>query len=147
MAAAAADRRRAKSIELAMEIVAIVQEDRDIDRRGDEQRGIARRYARAAGRWMRERLDGLPGGQRVCLFLVGVLDALRAEDALEQLEDRNRDRVCAAATELAGMLDFGEPSLFRASESVAQRESGAPLTPGLSVRIAPDSPARAEVAS
>jgi len=105
MAAAIADRRRARAIELAMEIVATVEADTEIDRAGDEQRARAGGFVRALGAWLRGVIAEVPGGRRAMAFLGGIVDALRAEDALEQLEDRNREHVLEAARELAGLLD------------------------------------------
>lgn len=81
MSAARADRRRARSVELAMETQVVLLEARDLDARD----GAARKRART--------------------FLDGALDALRTADALDQLEDAKRERALTLVTELAGLID------------------------------------------
>lgn len=88
-----------------MEIIATAEADTKIDRAGDEQRARAGGFVRALGAWLRGVIAEVPGGRRAMTFLGGIVDALRAEDALEQLEDRNRAHVLAVAKELSGLLD------------------------------------------
>jgi hypothetical protein len=45
------------------------------------------------------------GGARAYAFLVGIVDSVRGEEALEQVDGARRDRELAAARELAGLLD------------------------------------------
>lgn len=105
MAAAALDRRHARAVEFAMEIIATAEADTEVDRAGDEQRARVGGFVRALGAWLRGVIAEVPGGRRAMTFLGGIVDALRAEDALEQLEDRNRAHVLESARELAGLLD------------------------------------------
>lgn len=81
MAARAADRRHARSVELAIETQVALVDARDLDARD----GVARKRART--------------------FIDGALDALRTADALDQLEDARRERALTLVTELSGLLD------------------------------------------
>lgn len=105
MTAAAIDRRHARSVELAMEIVAAELEERDLDRRSDEMHRRLWTFIHALDRWLRQVMGHVRGGARAYAFLVGIVDAVRGEEALEQLDDARRDRELAAARELAGLLD------------------------------------------
>ena len=81
MSAARADRRRARSVELAMETQVTLQDAAVLDAKDT----AARKRART--------------------FLDGALDALRTADALDQLEDAKRERALSLVTELAGLID------------------------------------------
>lgn len=81
MAAAARDRRHARSVELSIETQVTLQDAAELDAKDT----AARKRART--------------------FLDGALDALRTADALDQLEDAKRDRALTLVTELSGLLD------------------------------------------
>lgn len=102
MSAAAADRRHTREVELAMEIVAAELEERDLDCRQDAMHRRLWTFINALGAWMR---SYVPATARAWAFLAGIIDAVRGEDALEQVDDARRDRELAAARELAGLLD------------------------------------------
>jgi hypothetical protein len=81
VSAAAADRRRARGVELAMETRSALLDARDADAREDNAR------------------------QRARVFVGGLLDSLKAEEALDHLEDTKRERAIELVTELSGLLD------------------------------------------
>lgn len=105
MAASALDRRHARAVELAMEVQALVQEQQDLDLRDDVARRREWTFATALRDWLRSVVTSVPGGRRGWMFLVGLFDARKTRDALEQLDDAKRAQLAAAATELAGLLD------------------------------------------
>lgn len=103
--ASAEARRRARAVELAIEIEARAQHQASIDAIGD-------RNARA--RWhfirrIREKLTalyGVPGiGFILRLLDEGLVTRLRRQDALDKIEDADRVAIENAAFELAGILD------------------------------------------
>lgn len=105
MAARALDRRHARSVELAIEVQAIVQEQHDLDLRDDAARRREWTFAIAMRDWLRSVVTSVPGGRRAWMFLVGLFDARKTRDALEQLDDAKRAQLAAVAAELAGILD------------------------------------------
>jgi hypothetical protein len=105
MSASAVDRRRARSVELAMEIIALETEEAELDRRENEMRGRVWQFVNALARCLQSALAGVPGGRRAWALFAGIVDALKGEDAIERLDDERRDRELAAARELAGLLD------------------------------------------
>jgi hypothetical protein len=97
--------RRAREVELAMEIVAAELEERDLDCRSDAMHRRLWTFIHALDRWLRQVMGHVGGGARAYAFLIGIVDAVRGEEALEQVDDARRDRELAAARELAGLLD------------------------------------------
>lgn len=108
MAAALSDRRHARSVELAIEVQALVQEQQGLDLRDDLARRREWTFATALRDWLRSVVTSVPGGRRGWMFLVGLFDARKTRDALEQLDDTKRAQIAAAVTELAGLLDGAE---------------------------------------
>lgn len=105
MAARAADRRHARSVELAIELQALVQEQQDLDLRDDLARRREWTFLIALRDWLRSVVTSVPGGRRGWMFLVGLFDARKTRDVLEQMDDAKRAQLAATATELAGLLD------------------------------------------
>jgi phosphoribosylcarboxyaminoimidazole (NCAIR) mutase len=95
----------ARRVELVMEIIAAHAEARDLDRRRDAMRRRGWQFLAALGRWIHSAITALPGGTKAWLLLAGVVDAHRAEDALDQLVDAHMERASAAGAELAGLLE------------------------------------------
>lgn len=92
MAAGAADRRHARQIELAMEVRATGQDVDDVAQR------FAANHARAA------------------TFIRALVDAHSEGAALRALLAARADHLIEVGAELAALLEYGEPALFRAAE-------------------------------
>jgi hypothetical protein len=114
MSASAVDRRHARQVELAMEIVASELEEQDLDRRSDAMHRRLWTFIHALDRWLQQVMGHVRGGARAYAFLIGIVDAIRGEEALEQVDDARRERELAAARELAGLLDGNTSQLEEA---------------------------------
>lgn len=105
MTASAIDRRHAREVELAMEIVALADHQGEIDRIGDELRRQRSAFLGRLGRFIRSLIVAVPGGPRAWALFVGLSERLRQEDALDDIEDRDRERIRLLGRELAGLKD------------------------------------------
>lgn len=79
--ASAADRRHARSVELGIEIQVETRDAAATAERADAAR------------------------RRAGVFTRGLLDALKSQDAIAQLQEAQRGRVTEIATELCGLLE------------------------------------------
>lgn len=94
--------RRNRATALVMDLQASLADEAKLDARRDGRVRAIATYADAVNDWL---VTHVPGARRALLLLAGIVDALRAERAIDALVDSENAKQLRLARELAGLLD------------------------------------------